>query len=105
MNNIKEFLARFWQHVVLHDAEILNEAKAYTDEQGFSGSWNDLTNRPFTDMNALITEIKTQIGYPVVSATAPTLTNSNILWIDTSDNGIAKYHNGSTWVAITSIWK
>ena len=47
MNNIKEFLARFWQHVVLHDAEILNEAKAYTDEQGFRGSWNDLTDRPF----------------------------------------------------------
>ena len=57
------------------------------------------------DITSIVEAVKAQIGYPVVSATAPTLTNSNILWIDTSNGGIAKYHNGSAWVAITSVWK
>lgn len=46
MNNIKEVITRLWSHIVAHDEVILNEAKAYTDEQSFSGSWNDLTNKP-----------------------------------------------------------
>ncbi len=37
-----------------------------------------------------------------VGATAPS--NTKLLWIDTSSGGVAKYYNGSVWVATASVW-
>jgi len=46
-----------------------------------------------------------QTGGPcVVGNTAPT--NVSQLWVDTSSYtpGVLKYYNGSSWVAVTSVW-
>lgn len=37
-----------------------------------------------------------------VGTTAPS--NTKLLWIDTSSGGVAKYYNGSAWVATASVW-
>lgn len=42
-------------------------------------------------------------GGTIVSNTAPT-GNASTLWIDTGNGGIAKYWNGSAWVAVKSVW-
>ena len=41
-------------------------------------------------------------GGVVVSSTAPT--DTKVLWIDTGMGGVAKYHNGTEWVAILAVW-
>lgn len=35
-------------------------------------------------------------------STAPS--NTNLLWIDTANSNIIKYHNGSAWVATGAVW-
>ena len=37
-----------------------------------------------------------------VGSTAPG--NRKLLWIDTSQSGVARYHNGSTWAYVKSVW-
>lgn len=37
-----------------------------------------------------------------VGAEAPG--NTKRLWIDTAAGGVAKYHNGTEWVAVASVW-
>ncbi len=37
-----------------------------------------------------------------VGNTAPT--NPKMLWIDTGNNNVAKYYNGTAWVPIPSTW-
>lgn len=39
----------------------------------------------------------------IVSATAPE--DTACLWIDTSDNGIAKYYNGTEWTSVIVAWQ
>lgn len=41
-------------------------------------------------------------GGIVVSETAPE--DTNVLWIDTANGGIAKYHDGSVWRPIVAVW-
>ena len=41
-------------------------------------------------------------GMVVVSSTAPS--NTGALWVDTSSNGVAKYHNGTSWVNLKAVW-
>ena len=35
--------------------------------------------------------------------TAPT--NTNLLWIDTTNGSILKYYNGSAWIAVNAVFK
>lgn len=30
--------------------------------------------------------------------------NKNVKWIDTSKGGVLKYHNGTSWVPVASVW-
>lgn len=46
-------------------------------------------------------EIETGGGF-VAQASAPTKTNK--LWIDTANGGIIKFHNGTSWVAVSAVW-
>lgn len=46
------------------------------------------------------TEVST--GGHIVSETAPT--NTNLLWIDTANGGVLKYHDGSSWVGVKGVW-
>lgn len=41
-------------------------------------------------------------GGHIVSATAPS--NTNLLWIDTANGGVLKYHDGSSWVGVKGVW-
>ena len=41
-------------------------------------------------------------GVPYVGATPPE--DTSVLWIDTANSGILKYHNGTGWVAAHSVW-
>lgn len=38
----------------------------------------------------------------VASTTAPS--NTKLLWIDTSNGGVLKYHNGTSWVSTKAVW-
>lgn len=42
------------------------------------------------------------LGGHVVSASQPT--NTNLLWVDTSNGGVLKYYNGSAWVGIAAVY-
>ena len=37
-----------------------------------------------------------------IGTTAPT--DTDLLWIDTANGGIMKYHNGTSWVATKAVW-
>lgn len=55
--------------------------------------------------SAAITQLQTQIGDLggfQAGTTAPTKTN--LLWIDTGNNNLLKYYNGSKWVPISAAW-
>ena len=30
--------------------------------------------------------------------------NTNILWVDTSNGGILKYYDGTSWIATKAVW-
>lgn len=49
-----------------------------------------------------ILELQNKGGGVVASETAPT--DTTVLWIDTANGGIAKYHNGTAWVIVASVW-
>lgn len=42
------------------------------------------------------------LGGVVVNNSAPD--NREVLWIDTSNGGVAKYNNGTEWVLVPSVW-
>lgn len=48
------------------------------------------------------TTIETGSGGSYVGATAPT--DTALLWIDTGNGGVMKYHNGTSWVATKAVW-
>lgn len=48
------------------------------------------------------TTIETGSGGSYVGATAPT--DTELLWIDTGNGGVMKYHNGTSWVATKAVW-
>lgn len=56
------------------------------------------------DITSIVEAVKAQIGHTIVSATAPDTTNSNVIWVNTSDS-IARYHNGTEWIALGAVWK
>ena len=37
-----------------------------------------------------------------IGTTAPS--DTKLLWVDTGNGGILKYHNGTAWVAVKSVW-
>ena len=41
-------------------------------------------------------------GGVIVSATNPPY--NNVLWIDTANGGVAKYHDGTAWVNVAATW-
>ena len=41
-------------------------------------------------------------GGVVVRSTAPS--DTKVLWIDTAMGGVAKYYDGTGWVAIHAVW-
>ena len=43
-------------------------------------------------------------GGVIVSATQPASDKQSCLWIDTSDNSVAKYYNGSAWTPLVVSW-
>lgn len=43
-----------------------------------------------------------QLGGTYIGTTAPT--NTKLLWVDTGNDGVLKYYNGSAWVATKAIW-
>lgn len=58
-------------------------------------------------LSGVTSNIQTQInnlsnGKVTIGTTAPT--NKTGLWIDTGNGGIAKYHNGTDWIAVASTW-
>ena len=43
-------------------------------------------------------------GGVIVSATAPDVNNTSILWVDLGNSAIAKYSDGNQWLPIGSVW-
>ena len=95
-------VGRGWTRVL--DASNYNSYAPTKTGTGASGTWGinitgsagsvpwsgitgkpDLTTKPYS-----------------AGTTAPT--DTRLLWIDTGKGGIAKYYNGSSWVAIKSTW-
>lgn len=62
---------------------------------------NNGTTITFTKGNDTTVNINT--AAIIVSRTAPT-GDSNRLWIDTYNGGVAKYWNGSSWVHVKAVW-
>lgn len=65
--------------------------------------WIDSANNnvmKHVDAAGNVTELAA--GGVSVGTTAPS--NTKLLWIDTSSGGVAKYYNGSAWVATASVW-
>lgn len=48
------------------------------------------------------TTIETGSGGSYVGTTAPA--DTELLWIDTGNGGVMKYHNGTSWVATKAVW-
>lgn len=44
----------------------------------------------------------TSPGNYVKSSSAPS--DTNVLWVDTANGGVVKYHNGTSWVATKAVW-
>lgn len=44
-------------------------------------------------------------GGVIVSGTAPDVSQTSVLWVDTANNSIAKYSDGNQWLPIGSVWK
>lgn len=50
------------------------------------------------------TKISDIADYAVYSAAATAPANTKLLWIDTGNGGILKYHNGTAWTPVASVW-
>lgn len=68
---------------------------------------NDIqeVNNKTQQNSAAIAQLQTQIGdlggfYAGNSAPSKT----NLLWIDTGNNNLLKYYNGSAWIPISAAW-
>lgn len=77
-----------------HDVKVNSESGAH----GFRYYQSELQ---YKNGNAWTT-IETGVGGSYVGSTAPT--NTEILWIDTGNGGVMKYHNGTSWVATKAVW-
>lgn len=65
----------------------------------------DVTTKQYVDeaISTATSNIVTDVFHRGTSAPS----NTKLLWIDTSSgngNGLMKYYNGSSWVAISAIW-
>ena len=69
-----------------------------------SGNY-DITTKIYVDeaISTATSNIVTDVFYAGTSAPS----NTKLLWIDTNSsngNGLMKYYNGSSWIAISAIW-
>jgi hypothetical protein len=77
-----------------HDSLVTTESGAH----GFRYYQNELQYKTGTTWNT----IETGVGGSYVGTTAPS--NTEILWVDTANGGILKYHNGTSWTTVKSVW-
>ena len=80
--------------ITTHDLKVNTESGAH----GFRYYQSELQYKNGSNW----TTIETGVGGSYVGSSAPA--NTEILWIDTGNGGIIKYHNGSSWVATKSVW-
>ena len=82
----------------------INQLSTKVDNQdnALSTTITQVNNSLTTKINDLNTKIN-NIGTYIVPNTAPSKTN--VLWIDTSNGGVLKYHNGSSWQNVYGVWR
>ena len=54
-----------------------------------------------TDAESTYAKANTNLAFVAGSETP---SNTNVFWIDTGNNNLLKYYNGSEWVAISAAW-
>ena len=103
---IDEQEATVYTHPAAHPASMITQDSSHrfvTDAE--KNTWNkiksDVENNIKKELNNLTATVQ-NMGTFQASSTAPA--KRNILWIDTSAGGILKYHNGSSWVAVNTVW-
>lgn len=54
-----------------------------------------------SDAESTYAKANTNLAF-TISSNAPD--NTNVFWVDTENNNLLKYYNGSEWVAISAAW-
>ena len=90
-------------HVTAEEKNSWNSKVDSVTGKGLStNDYTDEEKQKLATAQEQILELQNKGGGVVASETAPT--DTTVLWIDTANGGIAKYHNGTAWVIVASVW-
>ena len=104
IDNLVKQLPSNWDDYLNKNANnVMNSGSKITMASNYAPSGNyDVTTKTYVDSaistatSAIVTDIYK------ASSTAPT--NTKLLWIDTGNSNVLKYHNGSSWTPVVVAW-
>lgn len=107
INTLKQELPENWDDYIVAGSSITVDSGGYIAmDNNYSPTNNNyVTTKKYVDeaISTATSNIVTDVFHRGTSAPS----NTKLLWIDTNSgngNGLMKYYNGSSWVAISAIW-
>ena len=106
INTLKQELPENWDDYIVAGSSITVDSGGYIAmDNNYSPTNNNVTTKKYVDeaISTATSNIVTDVFHKGTSAPS----NTKLLWIDTNSsngNGLMKYYNGSSWVAISAIW-